>query len=343
MRSAALAVERSRGEEVRRALAAGGWLRGDLQPVREAATVIFPVQDLPWPLPAGIVGARVEGEFPPAPTRRARDYRELVQLPHELRELLPSSFDIVGDIVLVRLPDPMLRHRAAVGAALLAFVPGCRKVGLDRGVEGVTRLRSLEPLAGVGGWATVHRENGLSFQVDLERAYFSPRLAREHARIADQVRPDEQVLDLFCGVGPFALTALRRQPKSTAIAVDVNPAAIALLRENAGRLGVTDRLEVVEGDAAQFLRQDRHFSRVVMNLPREGYKYATSVAHHVMPAGTLHHYEVVRKSDLLERRTTLLDEVSSATSTAWTLAPAHVVHAYSPSSDLVAWTLVRGA
>ncbi len=342
MRAQALAVERSKGEQVRRALSAGGWLRGDLQPQREAEWVYFPIQGLPTPLPDLILGTLVDREFEPATPRKARDYRELVEVPGELRDLLPSSFDIVGDIVLIRLPDPLVPHGKAIGEALLSFVPGCRKVALDRGVEGVARVRSLETLAGSGGSSTVHRENGLSFRVDLEGAYFSPRLAREHQRVAELVGPQENLLDLFCGVGPFALTALRLHPEARAVAVDLNPAAIALLRENASHLGVSSRLEIVEEDAEVFLRENRTFSRVVMNLPREGYKYATSVAQHVMPAGTLHHYEVVRRADLPQRGRDLLQEVSEATASRWTLAAPHVVHPYSPSSDLVAWTLVRG-
>ncbi len=348
MRAPALRVERSKGEEVRQKLLAGGWLDPELRPVREGTHVTFPVKGLPSPLPESLL---VEGvrfvqavEFEPAGTRRPADYRALVDLPEPLRPSLPSSFDVVGDIVLVRLPDELLPYRRKVGEALLAFVPGCRKVGLDRGVEGVERIRSLEDLAGSGNWATVHRENGLSFRVDLERAYFSPRLAREHDRVAQMVRPGERLLDLFCGVGPFALSALRWVPTARAVAVDLNPEAIRLLEENARALGVSDRIEVIEADASEFLRREGLYSRVVMNLPREGYKYAISVAPHVMRSGSLHHYEVVRRPEVEARARSLRSEVTSAVpGDPWTLDPPHVVHAFSPSSDLIAWTLHRRA
>ncbi|MDE1821949.1 MAG: methyltransferase domain-containing protein [Euryarchaeota archaeon] len=339
MRAQALTVERAKGEQVRRALVAGGWLRGDLRPKRSAIEVVYPIVGLPADLPPGVEGILSEEDFEPSGEKGPRDYHSLVDLPEPLRQELPSSFDVVGDIVLIRLPDVLLPHRRSIGAALLSFVPGCRKVGLDRGVEGVARLRSLEEIAGEGSWATVHRENGISLAVDLEHAYFSPRLASEHARVASLVTPGERLLDLFCGVGPFCLTALRAQKSATALAVDLNPSAVALLRENARRLRVQYRLEVLEADAEDFLRRDERFSRVVMNLPREGYMYVAKVARHVMPAGTLHHYEVVPRARAAER----LRELSTLVGPEWSVDTPRVVHAYNPTSDLLAWTLHRGA
>lgn len=343
MRAPGLAVDRTHAEKVRRRLSEGGWLRGDLRPTREEGRVVFPLTGPPESLPLDVPGVRGEFDFAASASPRPQDYRELLQLPPEKQGLLPTSFDVVGDVVLIRLPPELRPHGEEIGKALLAFVPGCRRVGLDLGVHGVSRLRTLTPLAGEGDWATLHRENGISLEVDVEKAYFSPRLAREHARVADLARPGERVLDLFCGVGPFALTILRRQPASTAVAVDLNPEAIRLLRSNARRLGVDDRIEVIEAPAEEFLRRPDRFDRVVMNLPREGYKYATSVARHVMPGGTLHHYEVVERDAAPGRAAALLHDLEEGMPAPWSLDPPRVVHAYSPSADLLAWTAHRGA
>lgn len=344
MRSPALSVDRSQAEHVRRWLLQAGCLRHDLMVLRQGDRVLFPLLSAPPPLPEGLRGTPVDAEFPPPVERSPRDYRELLSaLPPEVRPLLPSSFDVIGEVVLIRLPDEVLPYRLEVGKALLSFVPGCRKVGLDQGVHGETRLRSLEPLAGSGPWATVHRENGIRFYVDVELAYFSPRLAREHARVAELCGERERVLDLCCGIGPFVLTILHRHLGSSAVAVDLNPDAVRLLRENALRLRVADRLEVREASAEAFLEGTERFSRVVMNLPREGNKYAPSVASHVMVGGTLHHYEVVPREDLPGRAGRLASELHAAGAGRWSVAPSRLVHPYSPRADLVAFTSVREA
>src|SRR5207244_5720838 len=78
-------------------------------------------------------------------------------------------------------------------------------------------------------------EFGLRYLVDVEHAYFSPRLGSERWRVARQVRPGEVVVDMFAGVGPYAILIARtRKPKSVH-AIDANPAAVELLRENARR------------------------------------------------------------------------------------------------------------
>jgi tRNA (guanine37-N1)-methyltransferase len=341
VRAPGVAVERGRAEEIRRRLAAGGWLRSELAPLREPGRVIFALKDGAPPLPPDLLGSRGEFDFVELGPHRPRDYREGLHLPSELQSLLPSSFDVIGDLVLIRLPLELRPHASEIGGALLRFVPGCRKVGMDAGVHGDTRIRTLVALAGTGDWSTRHRENGLSFEVDVERAYFSPRLAREHARVADEVQAGERVLDLFCGIGPFAITILSRVPTARAVAVDLNPDAIRLLRANAQRLHVAARLTVEELPAEEFLRRPDAFTTVVMNLPREGYKYASQVARHVMAGGALHTYEVVDRRGAEARAADLLQELQTGSGGRWEIAGAHVVHPYSPSSDLMAFAARR--
>jgi 16S rRNA G1207 methylase RsmC len=56
------------------------------------------------------------------------------------------------------------------------------------------------------------------------------------------------VIDLCAGVGPLALTAARRWPRSQVIAIESNLRASTLIRENAERNRLGERVEVVEHD-----------------------------------------------------------------------------------------------
>jgi tRNA (guanine37-N1)-methyltransferase len=336
MRTWLVVAPAQRAESVRRELRELGLLRTDMRAIRTAEEVGFPVHAPPE---APLAGVRIEErDLAPEPST-PRSYRDLLQLPPAEQMLLPRSFDVIGDVVLIRLPPELRPRGAEIGAALRAFVPGARRVGSDEGVHGEARLRRLVPLAGSGSWRTLHREHGLELLVDPEVAYFSPRLAREHELVAAQVRPEETVWDLCCGIGPFALTIAHRGVVRRLVAVDSNPAAIALLRENAQRLGLADRIEIRGEPVERFLPGAGLADRVVLNLPHEGIKYVPSVAAAVAPGGTLHYYEVTPRVDRSMRGNALLELLSSGGS--WECVDARRVHPYSPQADLVSYTLCR--
>jgi tRNA (guanine37-N1)-methyltransferase len=333
MTSPALKVPLAEGERIRRALLEAGLLDPTHRIAVDAGWVWIPLTARLPDIPAGTeLGER---EFEPLPPSGPRDYRDLVPGTPEERDRLPRAFDVVGDIVLIRLP-PELRERAeTIGSALLRFVPGARLVAEDRGVHGEERRRTLRAIAGTGPFRTRYRENGLEFLVDVERCYFSPRLAREHAAFAERVRDGDRVLDLCCGLGPFGLTAARRWPSVRVTAVDVNREAIDLLRENARRLGVAERIEAHVADAAELLPRLGTFDRIVLNLPHAGARFLPQLPAHAALPGALDYFEVVDR----ERSGRRAEEIRSVLgSEAWRLAEEVAVHEYSPGAVLRRYT-----
>ena len=330
-------VPRSGAETARQHLRELGLLRDDLRVRHDEGEVVFPIRAPPTPPPA--VGTMVEADFEQYAPIAAANYAELVDVPAALRSSLPRSFDVIGDIVLIRLPEALAAHGEAIGRALLEFVPGARIVGRDDGVHGAARQRRIVRLAGSGAWATRHRENGILLDVDVERAYFSPRLAREHERVAREVDRGARVLDLCCGIGPFALTIAHRGLARDVVAVDANPEAIELLRRNLERLGLGERVRPVEEDVGRFLAHAGLARHVILNLPHEGIKYLTSVGNAVEPGGTLHYYEITDRSAWEGRTAELVALLPEPPR--WSLRDRHVVHPYSPRADLAYFALTR--
>ena len=80
----------------------------------------------------------------------------------------------------------------------------------------------------------------------------SDRVREAWASIVAPRLPGARVLDLFAGSGALGFEALSRGA-SSAVFVDLNPAAVAAIKANAAALGVADRVTVVRQDALRFL------------------------------------------------------------------------------------------
>lgn len=73
-----------------------------------------------------------------------------------------------------------------------------------------------------------------------------------------------RLLDLGCGYGPIALALALACPRAAIDAVDVNPRALALTRDNARALGVGDRVSAFLPDDVP---DDRRYGEIWSNPP----------------------------------------------------------------------------
>jgi tRNA (guanine37-N1)-methyltransferase len=244
----------------------------DLQKAKLRLAAGMAAEDLEW----------VEQDFEP---------EEQNPSPEEILGFRPS-FDIVGDIAIVE-PE----RADAVAEVLLSTCKPVRTViSPVSDVEGEFRTRSFRHVAGERRTLTFHREHGLRYRVDLEKAYFTPRLGTERLRIARLVRPGEVVLDMFAGVGPFSLLLAKRGAR--VVAIDKNPAAVSLLRENA-RMNKVEEIEILEGDAAVLaLGYENKADHVIMNLPQTASQFLVPAMRAARSGGIVHYYAIAPEDDL---------------------------------------------
>ncbi|MDX1611027.1 MAG: hypothetical protein R3185_01575, partial [Candidatus Thermoplasmatota archaeon] len=132
----------------------------------------------------------------------AGNWREALDLPEDVVDELPRGYDVIGSVVIIRMPEHLAAYKDEVGEALIAKVPQAETAAVDWGVEGTVRARAIEVIGGKQTLLTEQKENGCRLLVDVGTCYYSPRLAGERARVADQVAEDERVLDMYAGVGP---------------------------------------------------------------------------------------------------------------------------------------------
>lgn len=246
------------------------------------------------PVTADVEGMEMcEAELRPQ-ERPAGDYRELLELPDGLSELLPSSFDVVGDVGMIKLPDELLPYKGDIGRAMMRANHSLRCVYIDSGVKGELRVRDLELIAGTGPSETVHREFGARMHTDPAKVYFNPRLAGERHRIASQVGDGEVVIDMFAGVAPFGVQICRAAKPSAVYSIDLNPEAerFALMNKRDNRC---DALVPITGDATAVVPTLPMADRIVMNLPQIADRFLPLALGHLNRGGTVHLYKIIER------------------------------------------------
>jgi len=226
------------------------------------------------------------------------------KLPPDLLAVVPRAIDFIGTIAIVEIPSELTDYKKLIGEALLeAHKQTITVLAKSGAVRGVYRIRDFEVIAGSNKTATVHREYGCVYHVDVAKAYFSPRLSSEHNRVASQVKAGETVVDLFAGVGPFAIPIAKKQKDVRVYAVDVNPYAIALLKRNIAVNRAEKQVVPVLGDARQVIKNQllEKADRVIMNLPETAYEFLDVACEALKgEGGIIHYYGFMKASDPLE-------------------------------------------
>jgi tRNA (guanine37-N1)-methyltransferase len=195
-------------------------------------------------------------------------------------------------------------YRAIIGRAVLESHENIRTVLAKAGaIGGDHRLRRFTIVAGQPKTETIHKEYNCKYYVDLAKSYFSPRLSYEHNRVASAVKNGETVVDLFTGVGPFAILTAKTHDDVTVYAIDVNPYAVEFLRKNVRLNRVENRVHPILGDARRVVEERLCgvADRVIMNLPERALQFTEVACKAVKPnGGVVHFYSFVSVSDPLE-------------------------------------------
>jgi tRNA (guanine37-N1)-methyltransferase len=187
-----------------------------------------------------------------------------------------NSYDVVGDIAIVRLTERSRTCSEKVAEAVMAAHRSVKTVlAQASAVSGEFRVRRLEYVAGERKTCTVHRESGCLFSVDVEKCYFSPRLSYERMRVARLVEDGETVVNMFAGVGCFSIVMAKHAEVEKVYSIDINPEAVRLMRENVRVNRVYGRVVPILGDAGEVVEERlRHVAdRVLMPLPAKSLEY----------------------------------------------------------------------
>ena len=224
-------------------------------------------------------------------TRMLKKAIESVLSLKESDELI-SAFDQIGDIIIVRIPDSLLSKKKIIGETLLKEVKIAKSVFYQASaVEGDFRTRKLEILAGEDNTETEYKEFGCKFTVDVQNAFFSPRLSTERERIANLIQNGEVMTNMFAGVGMFSIMAAKKK-KCIVYSLDINPIASRLCEKNIKSNKLAGKVISINGDASEIINRQLvdKSDRTLMLLPERSDEFLESAINTTKSGGTIHYY-----------------------------------------------------
>ena len=196
-----------------------------------------------------------------------------------------ASFDIVGDIAIFqqdvskRDAEKLLKKHKNIRVV-------CKKT---KKYSGKYRTPKLRVIAGEKRKETIYKENNAVMKLNVEKCYFSARLANERKRIASLVEKNESVLVMFSGVGVYPIVIAKNSDPKIVYGIEINPTAHKYSLENV-KLNKLDNIKLFKGDVVKVIpKLKKKFDRILMPLPRGGEDYL-GVALKAAKKGTVIHF-----------------------------------------------------
>lgn len=172
------------------------------------------------------------------------------------------AFDIIGNIAILKktkdskkLARKLIRENRGITTVL-------EKSGRVSG-----RLRTIKTkyLLGEKTKIATYKESGCLFKFDVEKCYFSPRLAAERLEVAGFCKKKDKVLVLFAGVGPYSIV-IARVSRCKVVSVEINKIASKYALESV-KLNKLDNVRVIQSDVKR-LKLKEKFNIIVMARPQ---------------------------------------------------------------------------
>jgi tRNA (guanine37-N1)-methyltransferase len=214
----------------------------------------------------------------------------------EEQQSLVGSFDVIGDIAVIIIPEILANREKLIAEAILATNKNIKVVARRAGIYGGEyRTIPLSILAGEERKETEVREFGLRYRLNVETVYFSIRSGNERRRIAALVKPEESVLVLFSGIAPYPLILAQFTEAGKIVGIEKNPLAHAYAVENLRINKWQNDIILHQGDVADILPTVDFFcDRLLMPLPTMAETFLAPALRVLKPGGVLHFYDLQR-------------------------------------------------
>ena len=215
-------------------------------------------------------------------------------------EILPSSFDVVGDILIFSdFPEQLSKKEKIIGNEILNNYMHIKSVfKKTKKYSGKYRTPKLKLLSGENKKETIHKENNTRIKLDVEKLYFSSRLSTERKRIFQQVKKNESVLVMFSGSGIYPLVIAKNTQAKEIYGIEINLIAHKYALENIQLNKIQNKIKLFLGDISKILPKiNKKFDRIIMPLPKEAENYLDLAFKKIKKDGIIHFYSFSEENE----------------------------------------------
>ena len=215
-------------------------------------------------------------------------------------ELVPTSFDIVGDILIFsEFPKELVKKEKLIGKTILETYHHVKTIlKKTKKYSGKFRLPKLKLIAGEDKKETTHKENNVFIKLNVEKVYFSPRMSTERKRIAELVKPNESILVMFSGSGIYPLVIAKNTKCKEVYGIEMNPTAHKYSLENIKKNKLENRIKLFLGDVKKSMPKiSKKFDRILMPLPKGGENFLGLALKYIKKSGIIHFYDFLHDDE----------------------------------------------
>lgn len=242
---------------------------------------------------------------------------------------LPSSYQIVGDVMLLKLPKLTPAQKQKAAQAIIQMLPYIKTVCEIKEISGELREPTVSILAG-SSTATVHKENDILYKIDVSKLMFSKGNLYERKRILGQVKEGETIIDMFAGIGYFSLPLAKLTKAKEIIAVEKNPTAYSFLTENIA-LNKIQNIIAIQGDCKIAARTfGSKADRIVMGYFPGTESFLPAAFWMAKPGCVIHFHNIYGEKELWKKPLGQIEEACRAFRKECTILLKKKVKSYGP-------------
>uniref|UniRef100_A0A6B2L725 tRNA (guanine(37)-N1)-methyltransferase n=1 Tax=Arcella intermedia TaxID=1963864 RepID=A0A6B2L725_9EUKA len=245
----------------------------------------------------------------------------------ELTAELVTSFETVGHIARFNLSPECEPFKKIIGKVIMDKNKHIRTVvNKTANINNEFRTFQMEVIAGEPNFLTEVKDNGCRYVFDYTEVYWNSRLSKEHDRLVSLFKKNDIIVDMFAGVGPFAIPAARAG--CIVYSNDLNPRSHHYLKENAVLNKCDKNVKAFNLDGRLFIKELlfgetklNRIDHIIMNLPASAIEFLDVFRDLRLPdrslTPTIHCYGFSNETDItkdaIEQGQKILGPIENAT------------------------------